>query len=93
VAAKLAAPPIARVMASGLPATLRRVYVNDAARNAAPRFPRNAISNTKYSLWSFVPRNLLEQFRCARGCSARAALWWRHRVAPVASRRLLAAGR
>lgn len=64
----------AHVVAAARPATgaTRRVFLNEAARNTASRFPRNAVSNTKYSLWSFVPRNLLEQFRCA-GAKAAAA--------------------
>ncbi|WVZ56792.1 hypothetical protein U9M48_007272 [Paspalum notatum var. saurae] len=42
----------------------RFVYINDAERtNAAPaRFPDNSIHTTKYSVLTFLPRNLYEQF-------------------------------
>ncbi|GAM27196.1 hypothetical protein SAMD00019534_103710 [Acytostelium subglobosum LB1] len=38
----------------------RMVYANDPVRN--DRYPKNAISNTKYTVISFIPKNLLEQF-------------------------------
>ncbi|KAG8063535.1 hypothetical protein GUJ93_ZPchr0003g18448 [Zizania palustris] len=42
----------------------RFVYINDAARtNALPaKFPDNAVRTTKYSILTFIPRNLYEQF-------------------------------
>lgn len=44
-------------------AETRLVHANQAAANA--EFPNNAISNTKYNVFSFIPKNLWEQFRCA----------------------------
>jgi hypothetical protein len=44
----------------------RTVYANNPEGNAA--FEGNAVTNTKYTLLNFVPKNLAEQFRCARGC-------------------------
>jgi phospholipid-translocating ATPase len=38
----------------------RTVYANAPARNA--EFKPNVISNTKYTWWNFVPKNLWEQF-------------------------------
>jgi phospholipid-translocating ATPase len=38
----------------------RTVYANSSAHNAA--FLPNVISNTKYTWWNFVPKNLWEQF-------------------------------
>ncbi|KAL5208973.1 hypothetical protein ABZP36_004596 [Zizania latifolia] len=42
----------------------RFVYINDAARTNAPpaKFPDNAVRTTKYSILTFIPRNLYEQF-------------------------------
>uniref|UniRef100_A0A0E0NUG3 Phospholipid-transporting ATPase n=1 Tax=Oryza rufipogon TaxID=4529 RepID=A0A0E0NUG3_ORYRU len=42
----------------------RFVYVNDAARTNAPpaKFPDNSVTTTKYSVLTFIPRNLYEQF-------------------------------
>uniref|UniRef100_J3LND6 Phospholipid-transporting ATPase n=1 Tax=Oryza brachyantha TaxID=4533 RepID=J3LND6_ORYBR len=42
----------------------RFVYINDAARTNAPpaRFPDNSVRTTKYSILTFIPRNLYEQF-------------------------------
>jgi phospholipid-transporting ATPase len=43
----------------------RFVFINDAERsNTAPggRFPDNSVRTTKYSLLTFIPRNLYEQF-------------------------------
>ncbi|XP_062215734.1 phospholipid-transporting ATPase 1-like isoform X1 [Phragmites australis] len=42
----------------------RFVYINDADHTNAPpaRFPDNGIHTTKYSILTFVPRNLYEQF-------------------------------
>uniref|UniRef100_A0A0D9VTJ6 Phospholipid-transporting ATPase n=1 Tax=Leersia perrieri TaxID=77586 RepID=A0A0D9VTJ6_9ORYZ len=42
----------------------RFVYINDAARTNAPpaRFPDNSVRTTKYSVLTFIPRNLYEQF-------------------------------
>lgn len=36
-------------------------FVHANAPNA--EFPNNEISNTKYNLLSFIPKNLMEQFR------------------------------
>jgi phospholipid-translocating ATPase len=41
------------------------VYANDKVRSAA--FVDNTITNTKYNLITFIPKNLLEQFRYIRG--------------------------
>lgn len=38
----------------------RFVYANDAPKNEA--YPSNAMSNTKYNVFTFVPKNLWEQF-------------------------------
>ncbi|EGG19357.1 P-type ATPase [Cavenderia fasciculata] len=40
--------------------TIRIVYANDAERNI--EYPTNVISNTKYTLVTFIPKNLYEQF-------------------------------
>ncbi|KAF0909761.1 hypothetical protein E2562_000087 [Oryza meyeriana var. granulata] len=42
----------------------RFVYINDAARTNAPpaEFPDNSVRTTKYSVLTFIPRNLYEQF-------------------------------
>ncbi|KAM0841454.1 hypothetical protein ACQ4PT_059059 [Festuca glaucescens] len=42
----------------------RFVYINDAARTNAPpaMFPNNSVRTTKYSILTFIPRNLYEQF-------------------------------
>ncbi|OAY73027.1 Phospholipid-transporting ATPase 1 [Ananas comosus] len=41
----------------------RFVYINDPARTNQPvRFPDNSIRTAKYSVLSFLPRNLFEQF-------------------------------
>ncbi|XP_039128741.1 phospholipid-transporting ATPase 1-like [Dioscorea cayenensis subsp. rotundata] len=41
----------------------RFVYINDPTRSNSPtRLPTNSISTTKYSLLTFLPRNLFEQF-------------------------------
>ncbi|XP_006652191.1 phospholipid-transporting ATPase 2-like isoform X1 [Oryza brachyantha] len=39
----------------------RFVYINDEARQDS--YCDNRISNTKYTLWNFLPKNLWEQFR------------------------------
>lgn len=39
----------------------RVVRANDAA--AAADFPTNEVTNTKYTWYNFVPKNLAEQFR------------------------------
>lgn len=39
----------------------RVVYANSPANNAA--YPDNEITNTKYTWYNFVPKNLAEQFR------------------------------
>lgn len=44
-------------------ATYPPVHINDREANRASRFPTNNITTTKYTLWNFVPKNLLEQFR------------------------------
>lgn len=43
----------------------RVVYVNDPDRHEEEgfRYPRNEVSTTKYSLVTFVPKSLFEQFR------------------------------
>ena len=41
----------------------RLLHVGDRTRNAASRFPTNYISTTRYTVWSFLPVNLFEQFR------------------------------
>ncbi|XP_062211114.1 phospholipid-transporting ATPase 1-like isoform X3 [Phragmites australis] len=42
----------------------RFVYINDAERTSAPpaRLPDNSVHTTKYSVLTFIPRNLYEQF-------------------------------
>eukprot|EP01132_Coremiostelium_polycephalum_P004923 gene4923-6137_t len=39
---------------------IRIIYANDIDRNK--EYPSNRISNTKYTVWNFIPKNLLEQF-------------------------------
>jgi hypothetical protein len=51
-------------------ASVRRVHANDARANALQHFAGNAVTNTKYTLLSFLPRNLLEQFGCVTVCVA-----------------------
>lgn len=46
----------------------RDVYVNEPKANSV--FCDNTVTNTKYSWLSFIPKNLLEQFRCGRGATA-----------------------
>jgi len=41
------------------------VYANDTAANAQFQYPHNGIRTTKYTLLTFLPKNLFEQFRCA----------------------------
>eukprot|EP01138_Halocafeteria_seosinensis_P003273 gb/GECG01003348.1/.p1 GENE.gb/GECG01003348.1/~~gb/GECG01003348.1/.p1 ORF type:complete len:1398 (+),score=180.54 gb/GECG01003348.1/:1-4194(+) len=43
--------------------TERRVFANDGSRNNEFGYPDNTISNTKYSWLTFLPKNLMEQFR------------------------------
>ena len=47
----------------------RDVYANDTAANS--QYVNNRISNNKYTVWSFIPKNLMEQFRCAAAPSPR----------------------
>lgn len=44
-----------------LPPRERTVTLNDRS-GANKAFPLNKVSNTKYTLWTFVPKNLYEQF-------------------------------
>jgi hypothetical protein len=75
--------------------------VNGNGGLATNPFPNNKISNTKYTWWNFIPKNLLEQFRCAcartrarcahvpRASVARAVCWrWRCVVARQEARLL-----
>mmetsp|Transcript_16351 Transcript_16351/g.27006 ORF Transcript_16351/g.27006 Transcript_16351/m.27006 type:complete len:1552 (+) Transcript_16351:172-4827(+) len=39
------------------------VSINDPAANSLVNFPSNRISTTKYTPWTFFPRNLYEQFK------------------------------
>ncbi|KAJ3682960.1 hypothetical protein LUZ60_013187 [Juncus effusus] len=42
----------------------RFIYINDPERtNGSGKFPNNSISTSKYSVITFLPRNLFEQFR------------------------------
>jgi len=41
--------------------TIRTIYAGDVDRNRL-EYPNNRISNTKYTAWSFIPKNLMEQF-------------------------------
>lgn len=43
-------------------ATYHPVRVNDAAANALHPFPSNYARTTKYTLVTFLPKNLFEQF-------------------------------
>ncbi|XP_072997689.1 phospholipid-transporting ATPase 1-like [Typha latifolia] len=41
----------------------RFIYINDVSRTNGPvKFPNNSIRTTKYSILTFLPRNLFEQF-------------------------------
>ena len=42
---------------------MRSVHVNDAAANAPSKFCGNTVTTAKYSLLTFIPLNLYEQFR------------------------------
>jgi hypothetical protein len=46
------------------------VILNSPADNLEKDFPSNKISSTKYSLITFLPKNLYEQFRCVYFCFA-----------------------
>ncbi|EGG14801.1 P-type ATPase [Cavenderia fasciculata] len=41
----------------------RSIYINDGPQNIVSKFCDNRIKTTKYSVWSFIPKNLYEQFR------------------------------
>eukprot|EP00743_Colponemidia_sp_Colp-15_P004663 GILK01005024.1.p1 GENE.GILK01005024.1~~GILK01005024.1.p1 ORF type:complete len:1174 (-),score=231.08 GILK01005024.1:215-3736(-) len=41
----------------------RTIYANSPQQNAAFKFPNNAISTSKYSILTFLPKNLYQQFR------------------------------
>lgn len=41
----------------------RRVVANDAAGNASHGWPSNAVSNTKFTVFTFLPLSLLGQFQ------------------------------
>jgi len=41
----------------------RVVYINDPVRNAQLKYSSNLIRTTKYTLITFLPKNLFEQFR------------------------------
>lgn len=41
----------------------RFVYINDRDHSGGQHCS-NKISNTKYNLFNFIPKNLWEQFRC-----------------------------
>ncbi|GAM29207.1 hypothetical protein SAMD00019534_123830 [Acytostelium subglobosum LB1] len=43
----------------------RSIFVNDPTRNVTSKFRDNTIKTTKYTYWSFIPKNLYEQFRRA----------------------------
>lgn len=49
-------------MARGSGSERRAVYAN-APKSNPERYNRQ--SNTKYTAWNFIPKNLMEQFRCA----------------------------
>lgn len=44
---------------------VRRLFVNDTSSNHPYKYPGNRVSTTKYAWWSFIPKNLYEQFRRA----------------------------
>jgi hypothetical protein len=39
------------------------IILNNHAANSSQDFPSNALFTTKYTIWSFVPKVLFEQFR------------------------------
>lgn len=41
------------------------VSLNDPMTNSHRKFPTNQINTTKYNIWTFLPKNLFEQFRRA----------------------------
>lgn len=43
----------------------RNIFINQPERNIPFKFIHNKISTTKYTPWSFIPKNLYEQFRRA----------------------------
>ncbi|KAI7828220.1 hypothetical protein BC939DRAFT_474939 [Gamsiella multidivaricata] len=59
--------------ASMSPTKRRRIYLNltpesiesdlDAPNEALPHYPANKVTTSKYDLFSFIPKNLFEQFR------------------------------
>jgi len=44
------------------------VHVNSRSKNAPLKYPSNYISTTRYTLITFLPKNLAEQFRKASNC-------------------------
>ncbi|CAL9135013.1 unnamed protein product [Musa textilis] len=59
-------PPMASTTTTADPQDARLIFVGDPVRSASPGSgvgASNAIRTTKYSLLTFVPRNLFEQFR------------------------------
>ncbi|CAL9085786.1 unnamed protein product [Musa acuminata var. zebrina] len=59
-------PPMASTTTAADPQDARLIFVGDPDRSASPGSgfgASNAIRTTKYSLLTFVPRNLFEQFR------------------------------
>jgi phospholipid-translocating ATPase len=53
----------ARVSAASItPSTQRRIYVNLPAKKHAP-YPANKIKTSKYTIFTFLPKNIYEQFQ------------------------------
>ena len=48
--------------ASMIPLTQRRIYVNLPAKKHA-RYPANKIKTSKYTILTFLPKNIYEQFQ------------------------------
>lgn len=44
------------------------IAFNDSNASVRRRLPSNLITTTKYSFWTFIPKNLFEQFRRMTNC-------------------------
>lgn len=40
-----------------------KIKINDHEANESSGYPSNKISTTKYNIFTFIPKNLFEQFR------------------------------
>ncbi|KAF2070558.1 hypothetical protein CYY_008121 [Polysphondylium violaceum] len=62
---KKKAKPLKKLKKKKYIGTQRDIYINQRERNALYKFCNNKISTTKYTPFTFIPKNLYEQFRRA----------------------------